>query len=280
MKRPPRTNVQWLALREDADSAAHAIDLVARLRAALPATDPIVIRDLGCGTGAMGRWLAPRLPGSQHWIAHDRDPDMLALVEDGMSGLADAAGVPVRVSPRPLELSQITAEMLRSTTLVTASALLDVLTDDETRQLAVACAAASCPALLTLSVTGEVELVPPEPLDEAFRTAFNTHQRRTSAGRELLGPAAVHVARAAFESHGAAVWTRASPWWLDRTRVELTEVWLRGWVRAAVERRPDLAEHATGYLERRLGALWEGRLVAKVPHEDLLALPNSHGADT
>ena len=36
-----------------------------------------VIHDLGCGTGSMGRWLAPRLPGPQHWVLHDRDADLL-----------------------------------------------------------------------------------------------------------------------------------------------------------------------------------------------------------
>jgi hypothetical protein len=34
---------------------------------AAPATGRWVIHDLGCGTGAMGRWLAPVLPGPQHW---------------------------------------------------------------------------------------------------------------------------------------------------------------------------------------------------------------------
>ena len=29
---------------------------------------PLVIHDLGGGSGAMGRWLAPRLPGPQHWV--------------------------------------------------------------------------------------------------------------------------------------------------------------------------------------------------------------------
>ena len=39
----------------------------------LPAAGRLVIHDLGGGSGAMGRWLAPRLPGPQHWVVHDRD---------------------------------------------------------------------------------------------------------------------------------------------------------------------------------------------------------------
>ncbi len=38
-----------------------------------------MIHDLGGGTGAMGRWLAPMLRGPQHWVVHDRDADLLAV---------------------------------------------------------------------------------------------------------------------------------------------------------------------------------------------------------
>ena len=63
----------WLALREPADAAARATDLVDQMRQRLRPSGRYVIHDLGCGTGAMGRWLAPLLPGPQHWVVHDRD---------------------------------------------------------------------------------------------------------------------------------------------------------------------------------------------------------------
>ena len=69
----------WLALREDADAAARAPELVDVLRASLGTrARPVLVRDLGCGTGSMGRWLAGRLPGPQTWVLHDRDPRLLA----------------------------------------------------------------------------------------------------------------------------------------------------------------------------------------------------------
>ena len=58
----------------------------------LPAAGRLVIHDLGGGSGAMGRWLAPRLPGPQHWVVHDRDADLLELaVADRRAG-ADGRG--------------------------------------------------------------------------------------------------------------------------------------------------------------------------------------------
>ena len=45
-----------------------------------------VIHDLGCGTGSMGRWLAPLLPGPQHWVVHDRDADLLEVAAADLPG--------------------------------------------------------------------------------------------------------------------------------------------------------------------------------------------------
>ena len=74
-----RVSREWLALREPADAAARAVDLVEALGRRMPPAGQWVIHDLGGGTGSMGRWLAPRLPGRQHWVVHDRDADLLEI---------------------------------------------------------------------------------------------------------------------------------------------------------------------------------------------------------
>ncbi len=97
-----RVSRGWLALREPADAAARARDLVEHLGRRLPATGRWVIHDLGCGTGAMGRWLAPLLPGPQHWIVHDRDADLLEVAAADLPGpAADGAAVTVEAQARP-----------------------------------------------------------------------------------------------------------------------------------------------------------------------------------
>jgi SAM-dependent methyltransferase len=91
-------STDWLALRESADSRARSTRLVGSLLARLaafthdpgaessPPRQPLRILDLGCGTGANFRYLAPRLglvPGAgpwdrQDWICVDRDRKLLA----------------------------------------------------------------------------------------------------------------------------------------------------------------------------------------------------------
>ncbi len=78
---------------------------------------------------------------------------------------------------------------------------------------------------------------------------------------------------ATFDRLGATVLTRPSPWRLGARQAELAEEWLRGWLAAACDERPELAEHAAGYLHRRLDALAAGRLQVTVGHLDVLALP-------
>jgi hypothetical protein len=264
----------WLGLREPADAEARAVELVDALRTHLAGGDrhTLVVRDLGCGTGSMGRWLAGRLPGPQRWVMQDRDPGLLAHAAAGMVRAA-ADGSPVTVVTREGDVTALTAADLAGTSLVTASALLDLLTREEVGGLAAACVDAGCPALLTLSVAGRVGLFPADPLDADVAEAFNAHQRRVVAGRRLLGPDAASTAAGAFARLGAAVTVARTPWRLGPEHAALAAEWLRGWVGAAVAERPGLSAVARPYLHRRLAEASAGRLRAVIEHEDLLAVP-------
>ncbi|MFC5672429.1 class I SAM-dependent methyltransferase [Streptomyces incanus] len=268
---PARYAPEWLQLREPADAFARAHDLLDPLRirlANLPKrADGFIIHDIGCGTGSMGRWLAPRLDGAQHWILHDRDPYLLHFAAVA-SPRSAADGSRVSVETRRGDVARLTPDALSGASLVTASALLDVLTREDVDALAAACAGAGCPALLTLSVAGRVELTAPHPLDQEITEAFNAHQKRGG----LLGPDAATAAAEAFSEHGATVRLAPSPWRLGPEHAELTAQWLRGWVGAAVEERPELAEPAGRYLTERLEACAAGDLRVVVHHSDLLAL--------
>jgi hypothetical protein len=261
---PGTFSPDWLSLREPADAAARAVDLLGPLRSHLAgAPMPLVIRDLGCGTGSLGRWLSGWLPRPQHWILHDRDPGLLERAAASLRGTAAA------VQTRQGEISELTAADLAGTSLVTASALLDLFTARELNGLAAAITGAGCPALLALSVIGRVELTPPDAFDAAFAAAFNRHQRRGS----LLGPDAVTAATLMFERLGATVWSSPSPWRLGPEQAALTGEWLRGWIGAACEESPGLPGEQ--YLRQRLGALAAGELNAVVHHRDLLVLPGA-----
>jgi trans-aconitate methyltransferase len=259
-----RVSAGWLDLREGADAAARNQALVGQLRRRLP-PGPQMIHDLACGSGAMGRWLAPLLPGPQRWILHDRDADLLARAAADLP-----EGPAVEVVTRLSDITLLAPEDFEGATLITASALLDLLTGDELAALARACAQAGCPVLLTLSVTGRVRLDPADQLDARISAAFNAHQRRMTPRGRLLGPDAVDAAVDSFRALGAEVVVAPSPWRLGPAETDLAVEWLAGWIGAAREQEPELALDLYG--RRRLREAETGRLSVTVDHADLLVL--------
>jgi hypothetical protein len=262
----------WLALREPADSAARASDLVDAIRCVLPTGRPLAIHDLACGTGSMMRWLAPRLAGPQCWACYDLDSALLDTL-DGAGGVVAADGAAVAAHARRRDVTRLVADELAGADVITSSALLDLLTASELRELVGSCAAVGCPVLLTLTVTGAVRLWPPHPLDEVVAAAFNAHQRRTTSAGTLLGPDAADAAAREFAALGRDVVTRASPWRLGPQTGALTYAWLAGWLAAAGEQDPHLAAETAGYARQRLAAAAAGWLRVLVQHRDLLVYP-------
>lgn len=269
---PVGVSPAWLRLREAADATARSSDLVEQIRPHLPAGGSAVIHDLGCGTGSMGRWLAPRLPGTQHWILYDHDAGLLAHAAADMPGVA-ADGAAVTISTRLRDITALDPGDLTGASLITASALLDMMTADELERLVTTCATAGCPALITISVIGRINLTPADPLDARITSAFNAHQRRSTGGRRLLGPDAVDAAVEAFTRNGADVLVRPSPWQLGPAQAALAGEWLTGWVSAACEQRPELTSDAAAYVRRRRAQASAGLLSVTVHHHDLLARP-------
>jgi len=268
---PVRAGSAWLAFREPADAAARSTELVELLRPHLP-TDGMVVHDLGCGTGSMARWLAPRLSGPQRWVLRDRDAELLEdAATDPPARTADGAAVTLET--RLDDITRLAPADLADASLITASALLDMFTGEELERFVTGCAGAGCPVLVTLSVVGRVELAPAHPFDQRVLTAFSTHQRRRTPGGHLLGPQAAGAAAAAFQRRGFEVIQRPSPWRLGRQHSDLAAAWLNGWLDAACEQAPELAEAAVPYAQDRLAEVAAGRVSVTLHHVDLLALP-------
>jgi hypothetical protein len=258
-----RVSPKWLLLREPADAAARSAVLAERLGRHLATADRLVIHDLGGGSGAMGRWLAPRLPGPQHWVVHDRDAALLELAAAGAPGPA-ADGSAVTVEARRSDITRLTPRDLAGASLITASALLDLLTPEGLVRMLRVCT--GCPMLLTLTVVGRVSLRPADPLDVRVGAAFGDHQRRDG----LLGPDAVP---AAIDQLRGRVLVRPSQWRLDAAHAELAAEWFGGWVAAACDQEPALAAEAGAYRDRRLEQAAAGEVAVTVDHADLLVLP-------
>jgi hypothetical protein len=261
----------WLELREPEDARARSRDLALAAAGLLP-EGPVTIHDLGSGTGSMMRWLAPLLAGPQTWVLHDWNAQLTAVAIAGARP-RDRDGAPVAIRSRVGDLQLLDARDLTGASLVTASALLDVLTADEAHAIVDACLATGSPALFSLSVTGDVDLEPWDARDIRFARAFNAHQRRDVGGRRLLGRFGAPIVHGLFARAGWEVRKALTAWRLDGGEPELLAEWFDGWVDAAQEHSPELIRECAGYRRSRRAQQQAGDLSAVVYHLDVLARP-------
>lgn len=283
-----RIEPDWLALREPADAAARDRSWPA-LRPAIAAwltprlaggDGPLHVVDAGAGTGANARWLAPRLTAlaSGHpvrWTLLDHDDRLLAHVPPGLTArrvcgdLADLPGL-LRRSESP-EPESVSGPGTRAT-LVTASALLDLLTADQLDRFVDDALAADAALLVALTIGPTWRL---EPLDgpdarlsDRLDAAFHEHQGRGRA----LGHRAIDRL---VDRHPRAL--RAdSPWQLnaaDPADAALIDRFLTERAAAAVAARPELRDPARSWLERRRADLRRGRLTVRLEHTDVWLSP-------
>ena len=189
-----------------------------------------MIHDLGCGTGAYGPVACASAAGAAA-LGSARPGRGSAGTRDRRASRAGRRRGNRRRSKRsPPTSPGWRPAISRGASLITASALLDLLTAEELAALVTVCAGAGCPMLLTLSVAGRVELTPADPLDRRVAAAFDAHQRRATERGRLLGPDAVALAVQEFGRLGAEVFVRPSPWRLGASEAGLAAEWFIGWV--------------------------------------------------
>lgn len=271
MSRPERPIASdWLALRRPADERAREasrplLDALADHFTPSRAAAPVHVIDIGAGTGANLAWLAPRLRFRQTWTLLDHDPDLLGLIPQ-------PGGGPVEHIDRVVAGIEDLPTLRRNADgriLVTCSAVLDLLGMPQLEGLCDYLVDRNIPALLSLSVVGDVELSPVHPSDALVNTAFNVHQGRDG----LAGPLAVGQAAERLRAGGMQVQTAETPWALGSDDRDLMDRYLRDRAEAVVEQDPALASPVATWLADRLAEVRTGRLHLTVGHRDLLCLP-------
>lgn len=249
----------WLTLRELADARARAAALRDRALRLVGPGDTVL--DLGCGTGATPRAFAAHGAGDLHWRLFDNDPDLLV----------QAAAQHPRAAIHEGDLADIKALPLQGAQLVTASALLDLVSRDWMARFAERLSRESVAFYAVLSYDGRMRWTPADPADAEVTAAFNAHQRGDKGFGPALGPEAGETAAGILRAHGFEVTLAQSPWQLGTEDAELHDALLSGIAQAATEAGCDAAD---AWLARRRRALAHPE--GEIGHLDLLAVPQGH----
>lgn len=249
-------SAEWLALREPADHAARDPALLARAAQAA-GTQPVIV-DLGCGSGSTRRAFGDRLPPGTLWRMVDADPALLAL----------AGG-----EAHQLDLNRIDALPLAGATLVTASALIDLVSAAWLEALVARLVALRLPFYAALCYDGVMRWTPALSEDADVTLAFNRHQRGDKGFGPALGPEAAEHAAGLLRAAGHQVHLAPSPWRLGPAEAALHRALLPGIAAAAGEAG---AATAGAWQAARLDLLDKTR--GEIGHWDLLSLPPGMGA--
>jgi len=259
----------WLAVREPADAAARSAALTRMVADRLPRDRTIRAVDLGAGTGSNVRYLASHFPVRQEWLLVDRDA---ALLAEAVAALRPISNVAMETCQ--MNLGDLDASIFTQRDLVTASALLDLVSDTWLGALAAQCRAAGAVALFALTYNGQSTCVPVEPEDNMIRELMNEHQRQNDKGFGLAtGPDAMDIAARTFCAAGFHARRDASDWVLPPEARELQKQLVEGWAQAAREMVPTITPMIDDWLRRRLEHIAANRSHITVGHEDLAAWP-------
>ena len=267
-------SADWLALREPEDARVRSAALVSMLVEHLADAEPLRVLDLGAGTGANARYLDQRLPAGVQWLLVDNDRQLLTRAAAAIQP-ADRLAIRVADLATALDPSagDLDVDFFSGCHLVTASALLDLVSEAWLLSLAGRCRDADAAVLFALTYNGTMACTPLESEDELVRDLVNVHQRTDKGFGPALGPDAAETAARAFDEVGYEVWREASDWELGPDSAQLQTQLIEGWAEAAEAVSPERAGLFRDWKARRLAHVAAGRSRVVVGHEDLAAWP-------
>jgi SAM-dependent methyltransferase len=295
----------WLRLREPSDHAARDAAAAAAceaghrwhaaLRGAASPSAPkhampvMRVMDLGCGTGATLRYLAPRLGGAQHWHVCDHDEALLQAWPGTMAAWArseghrvDADGDTLRIGGQGftatverhrLDLAHLTHALdalpLAETDLVCATALIDLVSRTWLADLIDHARRAAARLSLALVADGHIDWDPTLAGDAEVARTFARHQGRDKGFGPALGADAPAAACELLARAGYVVESTRSDWVLQGGPLQAALI--DGMAAAVLEQDPDAAPLAATWRRLRVAALEGSRL--RVGHVDIVAVP-------
>ena len=284
-------SAEWLELREPFDAAARAAPLVAELRAHLARGTqdaPLAVLDLGAGAGSNLRYLAPLLGGVQHWRLADHDPRLLEAAIATTHAWADARGADVRrsgaslairapdfvcdVACEPVDLADLSAVELPTGGLVTAAALLDLVSHDWLDALARRCRAARAAVCFALSYDGRTTASPRSPRMRRSSSSSTGISSPTRASGPRSGRRAARRRASGIRSArllARVLRTQRLGHRLSRAPAMQLAL-LDGWLGAALRDRAGAPRRLTAWHERRRAHVAAGRSELRVGHVDLV----------
>jgi hypothetical protein len=278
-----RFSADWLADREAVDCRSRNVELVATLPRRFES-----IVDLGAGTGSNLRWLAPQLGSPQAWTLIDNDNQLLVAARKATRTWAQGLGFSARGRGSQLlvtgpdfecRIETVRLDLARGLDqlefpagcLITASALLDLVSRAWLEQLIARIEQPDAAILWTLTYDGRITIDPVDVGDDAIIACQNLHQSTNKGFGPALGSDAWLVAQSLLEQAGFEVHVVDSSWQCGKGDEALLKTLIEGWASAATEIVPRESRAIEQWCKLRLRQAASGKLEVSVGHQDIAA---------
>jgi hypothetical protein len=154
--------------------------------------------------------------------------------------------------------------------LVTAAALLDLVSYDWLGALAAHCRAARATVYFALTYDGRTTCRPAEAEDAEVLALFNRHQLGDKGFGPALGPGAATALATALAASGYQVATAPSDWRIDAASKRMQLALLDGWRDAALAIAPQRRGALLAWHDRRHAHVEAGRSELTIGHVDVI----------
>lgn len=271
-------SADWLDLRERHDHAARSASVLGELAAWAGARGgPLRALDLGSGTGSTLRALAPAVPALRDWTLAEHDPDLIARGRRVLTAAAETATLRWRYAEVDLAPG-VPDELLDGADLVTASALIDLVSAAWLERLVRAIGERRIAACVALSYDGRIAWMPADPDDGLVHRLFDRHQRTDKGFGPALGPAAAAALERGLSALAGRTVSAPSDWVLGPADTAIQAAMVESLAGAARAVEASAAAPIAAWTERRLALIAAGRSRLRVGHRDVVYLPPARTA--
>jgi hypothetical protein len=285
-------DVNWLELREPLDQAARSKELTVHFIEALNSSPEPVIMDIGGGTAANFRMLAPQIARNQHWQLIDHDPTLIqhsfiavidwahsrgwesqrlnehTLIVYTSSGHWTLAADRVDIAKSVEHLS------FQNVDAIVTSAFLDLVSADWIQRFSDCLSEVRRPFFATLTVDGRRLWSPAHPDDDWIETLFRLHQSKDKGFGNSIGIEATAAISIALEKANFDVHVESSDWLVDcQHHKKLLTKLLNDALDISIAMKPSEAPRIQEWYRLRQSQMQTHKLAYRVGHLDLLALP-------
>jgi hypothetical protein len=180
----------------------------------------------------------------------------------------------VIVMTRPVDLARdLELALAEPLDLITASALLDLVSPEWLDRLIVEAAARRLPVYAALTYDGRIVPAPECPCDSELLAGFNLHQRTDKGFGAALGPAAAARAADRFEHFGFHVVQARSDWVLGPDDRTIQDAVFAGWADLGALTTALSTDRIAAWLAERRALLADGLSSLRIGHVDMFARP-------